>query len=280
MMKIFKTIETPNRGYNGSILEINGRFLYVYRHEQILSQRPFLISACWLNENYDIISKQYHLHTGGYDPRIIKYGDRVIMFYTDHLRVHCGEIVAEEDISYYDDRILQTDFPLQKNEKNWLPFLIEDELKLIYSFSPHTILDCALEEGQCIKESQAPVKLNWLRGTIYGGSTPIRLGNDFISFFHSWKADSPDHRTSPRIYSIGAYIFSAQQPHNIKYVTKTPIWNDDFYSSKSACIHKVTFPMSALLEDNEIILSYGENDVVTKLAKFNLDGFLRTLSAC
>lgn len=112
--------------------------------------------------------------------------------------------------------------------------------------------------------------MNWKYGTIFGGSTPIIIKDKYISFFHSWIAETPEHRRSPRVYHIGVYSFSADPPNRILSSSKIPIWIEDFYSAPSEVMHKVIFPTSIILDKNNIILSYGENDAVTKLLEISL----------
>lgn len=146
-MKVIKTITPPDKGYNGSLLRIDNKYLFVYRHEQKIGWSPFYISACWLDLNYNIISKPHLLLEGGYDPRIIQKYDRIYMTYTDHHNVHLGEITINGDnINYKNDHILQADFKLSNTEKNWLPF-VSEELYFVYSFNPHIILKCDINHN-------------------------------------------------------------------------------------------------------------------------------------
>jgi predicted GH43/DUF377 family glycosyl hydrolase len=252
--------------YNGSLIQINGRQLLVYRHEDNHGQPPYQISAIWKDKP----DQKYHLNTGTYDPRLVNLNNQIYMFSTDHTRVHIGEIKTDNKITYHRDRKLDTDFLLQKQEKNWLPFINQDELYLVYNFDPHIILCCNPELAFCHKEYTTKNYIKWNHGKINGGSSPILIGIEYLSFFHSWREISKESR----MYHIGAYTFQNQPPFKILKYTTTPLWQEDFYTTPSISRHKVLFPTSAYQEGEDIIMTYGENDATTKYAKFNLKSLL------
>jgi predicted GH43/DUF377 family glycosyl hydrolase len=182
--------------------------------------------------------------------------------------------IKTENMSYFNDRKLETNFKLQKHEKNWLPFTNQDELYLVYKFQPHIILNCDPITAYCRQEYSTPCSLKWQYGIISGGSSPILIGDEYLSFFHSWR-ETASH--GPRIYYVGAYTFQDKPPFGILRYTTSPLWQKDFYTTPSPSKHKVLFPTSAFLDKDDVIMVYGENDATTKQAKFNLEELSRLM---
>jgi hypothetical protein len=119
--------------------------------------------------------------------------------------------------------------------------------------------------------------MSWRYGEPFGGTSPILLGDKYLTFFHSWTADTDDYRRSPRIYHIGAYIFNSKPPFNVLSYLPSQLEYDDMniqYNKDTPTGHKVRFPMSRLSDGEYIILTFGEDDIHTKIIRINLDKLL------
>lgn len=128
------------------------------------------------------------------------------------------------------------------NEKNWTWFSHENELHSIYMTQPHEVVrwdDTFRPIGDYHDNAWHP---GWQFGQARGGSAPVRLGNEYFSFFHS----SMDWRPSKRRYYMGAYAFEATPPFKITRVTPEPILvgsiDDPWWDGKPL----VVFPCSAI----------------------------------
>lgn len=100
-------------------------------------------------------------------------------------------------------------------------------------------------------------------GDIRGGTPPIRVGNHYITFFHSsmpWKK-LPKYGVR-RMYFMGAYMFEAKPPFQIVAATRTErrllsgTWNEPTVESVPA----VVYPTGAILDGDEWFVTLGVND--------------------
>lgn len=172
--------------------------------------------------------------------------------------------------SYRDDSewtpIVRRDPPVETNRgeagfthgnqnKNFLWFLYEGRLHLIYTSDPWKVI----EFGETW-ESQKPYTASgfkWAYGQPRGGTPPIHVGDYYFSFFHS----SLPWRGRFRRYYAGIYAFEAKPPFKPAFITPEPILigsqNDKWYQNKPL----VVFPCGAIFEDNVWTISYGINDL-------------------
>jgi predicted GH43/DUF377 family glycosyl hydrolase len=152
------------------------------------------------------------------------------------------------------------DHPLRNKgwEKNWLWFFHDDKPHLIYMTKPHSVIrfDWSFKVEQ--EFHTMPSSLNWQFGQMRGGTPPVRIGDEYWSFFHSsleW-ADQ-----SSRRYHMGAYAFEAKPPFKITRYTQMPILSgsseDKWQHPKPVCI----FPCGARLDKDNWTVTFGVNDL-------------------
>ena len=110
----------------------------------------------------------------------------------------------------------------------------------------------------------------WKFGLIRGGTPPVLVGNEYITFFHSSTKWSEDKRQ----YHMGAYAFENKPPFRITKITLAPLLSgsryDRWYPSKPPCI----FPCGALLRKGEWFITYGVNDIECGWAKIPHDDLI------
>jgi predicted GH43/DUF377 family glycosyl hydrolase len=153
-------------------------------------------------------------------------------------------------------------FEQKGDEKNWLWFSHEGELHLIYQTLPHMIVrwDEALRP---VEEYETEVWLpGWHYGHPRGGTAPIRVGRQFISFFHS----SMPWRAGKRRYYMGAYAFEAAPPFHVTAVTPKPLLVGSLEDPWAEGKPLVVFPCAALHEYGVWTISLGVNDLVSARA--------------
>ena len=142
-------------------------------------------------------------------------------------------------------------------EKNWLWFFHENRLHMVYSTYPHVVvpLDDDLKPGKSY--TTHAMHPDWIYGEPRGGTPPVRVGNEYWTFYHS----SVPWINKKRRYSIGACAFEATQPFQIKRMTPKPIligskfdpWDD----KKPACV----FACGAIIRDGTWLITLGVNDL-------------------
>lgn len=150
-------------------------------------------------------------------------------------------------------------FENRGDEKNWLWFPHDDELHLIYLTLPHTIVrwDEALRPTEeYVTEIWHP---GWKHGQPRGGTAPVRVGDEYLSFFHS----SMPWRPPKRRYYMGAYTFSASPPFQVTGVTPEPLLAGSLDDPWGEGKPLVIFPCAALHENGQWTISAGVNDLVS-----------------
>jgi predicted GH43/DUF377 family glycosyl hydrolase len=178
---------------------------------------------------------------------------------------------------------------LQKVEKNWAPIIDNSDLNslsLIYSFSPFLVFKADLKNTTITQSFHSEKFLpsyfpdSWIKkyGQPRGGTPAIRIGDRYLTFFHSSFINRADHRVW---YVMGACTFTVSQPHGILSVSEKPILFESIYDTKNAhhsALKKcVLFPMSVEKEDNLLHVCCGENDSGVKMVTIDLKTLLQSL---
>ena len=203
----------------------------------------------------------------GIDPRVIRVGERVLIFYAiierDGEGVINGSsialaefIVTGDQWTFVDgsrlpkhpiERELSTD--TQKNwEKNWVPFAIDpSRVGLIYSHEPWDVITLIVEPGapRRLESLHSGPPIQWDYGTIRGGTPPVPYDDaHLVTFFHSSQVIG-----SRNVYSVGACVFLAQAPYTPILMTSHPLLMAPYHSG----VHRfgwrfaasVVFPLGA-----------------------------------
>lgn len=224
------------------------------------------------------------------DPRVIFNNDEIICLYSAS-KILCPN--CEKDKPYTElgyafkcDVIMAKigpEFAVKSNEvctyidrnfveKNWVPFVHNDRLKVVYKSNPFTILAANGADFTKEHESQGFI---WEYGNICGGAPPVYKDGLYYHFFHSKR---PSKKLA-WIYYVGCYTFD--EDFRLHKITKKPILcgSDDDYMEPHSAAYKtsVVFPCGAMFRDDKWFLSYGYNNVSCKfleLSSEELEGML------
>ncbi len=152
------------------------------------------------------------------------------------------------------------------HEKNWCPFWHDGKLWFVYSLNPHIVFRA--EDG--LHEKLPALPLSWPYGEPRGGTPPIKVGSEYITFFHS----SLPWRKPKRRYFIGAMAFEAKPPFRPTRWTVSPILagseDDPRILGGPLCV----FPNGADFKDNRWTIVLGVNDeqcAWLRMSNFDLD---------
>jgi len=221
-MEILETRNLPYRQriYNACLNETAEGFRLFYRHgTYTCGWTDDGISTCLLTKDRKVIpntNKQVKLPSSckglknvtfldGHhveDPRVVPYQDGWIMGFTDGYRYFVAKLDAECNVIFSH----QLNSPAVKfnggdgREKNWLPFIHEDEICFWYSDYPRTILHYkdTGDHLELIKTNISDQRFTTKYGRVRGGCSPVKYDETkFIWFFHTLYKD---------VYHIGAYI--------------------------------------------------------------------------
>lgn len=143
-----------------------------------------------------------------------------------------------------------------KHEKNWVFFWHLGNPHLVYT--PGLVAELK-PDFQLHREWKSffDYKAVWNYGEIRGGTPPVLVNGEYITFFHS----ATPYNTTKRQYHMGAYTFSATPPFNITSITLEPLLSgsaqDGGLPGKPPC----TFCNGSLLRGKEWLITMGVNDL-------------------
>jgi len=270
--------------FNCSIIEFNGKILMCYRMESKPFATRIMLGMVELDEHYMPIIEtntllKLHSDLKGYakgfhveDPRLFIHENSLYLSYTD------GYQMAQAKL---DPNTLQAieSFYIEKPEKdriekNWTFFSHQDELLSIYSINPHTIFQ--MNGSQWNQMHQVDFESIWKWGEPRGGTSPIRIGNKYYSFFHS-AIDIRHRGDAGRQYFMGMYVFSAIAPFEPISISKEPIIAGEFMNDQIPRLSNkiyVVFPNGSIRKKDKWVVSFGYNDYECRLIDIT-DEFLK-----
>jgi predicted GH43/DUF377 family glycosyl hydrolase len=279
-----KRIEFPEKGsFNPGLVKLpNSKdYIMVYRPDE------YGFVGCKLDENLNPYSDSYFKFnvTNCADPRIIWTNDnKLLMVYSSTtgvgLNLECirGSIIMDLNKS---DSFINTEHfrispeELNSRQKNWIPFLFNEEIYLIASICPHIIYKFDLATKKCTKISEEKWFHPWIYPELFlrGNTNPVLMEDgNFLSTFHTatWYGKTC-------YYDNGCYVFEGKFPFKIlrcsnrTYLPAEGAIEPHFRNlGRIAC----TFPVGMVLENNDLLISYGDNDSVVKIMRVDLNKML------
>ena len=262
-------IDLPHEGFNPSITRWRGRLLMAWR-------KGWFSARLWLGE----LSEDHRLLWGREidfsriwrltdedwleDPRLIVAGNKVLVAFTfvRHGNIFMALATLDEGLEVADCRIFDTEH--RRWEKNWQFFEHDQVLRVVYYPNPHTV---GWKAGQEMRMPAADgARLLWAWGEVRGGTPPVRVGDEYFSFFHS---------SLHCHYVAGFYAFEAKPPFRVTRWPKEPCMvaaKDKWRGG-----HAVVFPGGAILEDGKWLVAYGWQDAFCCLAWYDHEELLASL---
>jgi len=246
-----------------------------------------------LNSDFKVVSERQSVLRGVFNCSLLVTGTKILVFGNmrvgDKQRMCYAQINSPDDIS----EVKIIDYPSdRKFEKNWSPFMFDGNIHLVYSVKPFKVIklkDGGVYEDISIVDWELPKEV---RGEIHGGTRAIPYGEEHLSLCHSLVLSSTDEQKirehhEIRKYKTWAYTFSTEPPFRILKFTKEPILDGEKLELGSAkertwgvwlseqC--KVVLERGLALKENQVVITYGEQDLRAKillLEKDELDNLL------
>ncbi len=294
-MSIFESqyqIKTPEGAFNPSICDFEGKRLIAYRtdfdlgdityrHSARLAGVPWQRPTIWLADLKPDLSIENPVQILDFaeDPRLWIHGGILHCSHTVSprpddpvLKCKMGNSRISSDhrlISFWDYPYAApgSRFRDEGTEKNWQFFECHYESYAVYSMNPYVAQFTVLRfPGLCRKFKDTytsnsypkKAKLDWKLKFPSCSTPPIKVGDSFWGFFHSWtrKRIYPGGRLRHirKFYTVGAYRFSAGPPFILEAYTPEPILE------ASGPRKLIYFPCGAVYKDGLWHLSYGVND--------------------
>lgn len=272
-----------NRGaFNGSIVQIGDKYLCVYRKNE------YVFGACYLDSKCDVIQdtiRDLNLEGDVADPRLIFVGSKLVLSFSRHNVISETEFIAgavildfdiSDEIKIY-DMFRISPIQLQDRQKNWMPFIYENELYFIADIHPHRIYKFDLNTKFCNLAYELNYRHAWfMNNQLRGNSNAVLLPDgNYLATFHTAQKVRNIH-----YYDNGAYIFEGKPPFK-------PIWfaNKTFLPAEAAVENHFrkageivcVFPVGMVLKDETLIISYGDNDSAVKILEISLQQIKSTM---
>ena len=275
-----KKIEIPNykRAYNPSIIAYKDGYLMTFRYATTIPNEykesrteASFIGICRLDLDFNIDANTVELlklitHRDTYsitaeDARIFSFQNRLFIIFNDKpkggLTKGCQMYLAElfdtgsEIVAKQPALVLQSQ-NLSPLEKNWSPFVFQDNCFVIYSDNPRVIFKMDVDSGSCQEISRSEQTIPWNYGQIRGGSQAIQINNQFLTFFHS----STLTKRNKRHYYMGAYTFEASYPFAISAISLEEIKLQENENDNEGKF--VVFPGGILVNEKKRMLFGGK----------------------
>jgi len=142
----------------------------------------------------------------------------------------------------------------------------------------------AVQDGEMVAFHESTTEMSdyyWPYGDVRGGTNAVFLPDKgvYLAFLHS-AGHIPG--LFMKTYVMGAYTFSAEPPFRVLSMSPYPIMPHRFYDGpwhpiKNRQIDYCIFPMSLMVEKDDVLLSFGYQDQRGYLAKIKLQKLLDTL---
>lgn len=289
--------------FNPSIIRWENGFLLSFRYRKPISLLTNPIMLVFLDENFEPISKPQELLIPFFNPfwvskqqdaRLIQIDEKLFVVYSN---LKQGEIPREIRRVYITEVFFDgitftagTPEPLlhfeketeMRWEKNWTPFEYRGEMFLIYSILPHQIFRPLFGLQACETLFSTEGDIQWEWGTPRGGTPALKVGEEYLSFFHSSKVMPTIHSNGKSIshYVMGAYTFSSSPPFQVTKMTAEPLIAKGFYSGPTYKTWKplrVVFPCGFVFDEDYIWVVYGKQDFESWVVKIDRRQLLHSL---
>lgn len=230
----------------------------------------------------------------GQDPRVVVYNDSFFqIFFSFVLRgltkqkmsladVEYNKTSGMVEITYQKQRIIPT-IDAHQQQKNWSPFIYQNETLLIQSINPLIVVRLENYRAKSGDDIQAVlVSLTFFedpfREVDYrGGSNAILIGDRYLSFYHARTIIPHNFMIS---YIFGAYTFTRDPPFRVLSVSTVPITPVELFTGswEGRFIDYCVYPMSVFLENDDVVMSFGYQDHIGKIAKIDLRSLLKSMT--
>jgi len=167
-------------------------------------------------------------------------------------------LVTVVDGKFQDLKLLEGPDP-ERDEKNWMPFVIGEELFIVYTCYPTVVFRCDVDSGQLTEVSR--VDAPYVIGEERGGSQGVDVGTGILFVTH--RVTWPDGN---RLYE---HRFVLMDPATMKIVAASRRFR--FLDAR------VEFCCGMALADQDLVVSFGVNDAQAYVARLRLEDALASL---
>lgn len=256
---------------NCSFIEYKGKKILCYRMESYPFCTVMKLAMCLLNDDLQPIENtnvllELHSNLSGFakgyhveDPRLFIFNDELYLSYTDGYQMAQAKINPETlqaVESFYIDKPKEG-----TTEKNWTFFEYENELYSLYDISKMEVFK--MNGPKWERFSTAEYKSSWVWGQLRGGTSPVKVGNNYLTFFHS-ALPIVTKGVHGRQYFMGAMLFEGKPPFKPIGISRQPILAGENISEGIPRLSNkiyVVFPGGLIRRESSWVVSFGYNDL-------------------
>jgi predicted GH43/DUF377 family glycosyl hydrolase len=270
-------VGNPGKRFNASIAEdpASGGYVLAYRDGWAGSQ----IWCLELDRQFRPASEPVRLElrhrdaaAGREDPRLFWVGGHLCVafvgvmahptVYTNLLFARIGRTLDGRKRSFQvEDTFHPRVAGRNEWEKNHSMFDHDGHLYSVYSTSPHQVMQVWGDKVEFIDRWSWTTRWDT---ELRGGASPIRVGDEYWSFFHS-----RHDRAGIRVYVTGLYTFAAQKPFRPRRIIPEPIDTADLATKPADQYCPVVFAGGAVRAGPDWVLACGIHDRWTELRAFS-----------
>jgi FkbM family methyltransferase len=269
----------PGKRFNTSLIAHGDGYAFAFRHGWEGSD----IYVGRLDRDFRPVGDPVRLdlfhpqaNYGREDPRLFRFRGRL---HVGYIGVRGNRRILYTSVLYArlrdDFTVEQIYFPEYERrnywEKNWTFFEHGGRLYAVYAIAPHKVL--AIDGERVELAYEVPTPAPWGPGTeMRGGASPVRVGDQFYSFFHS-----RSEVNGLLVYTAGLYTFDARPPFRVRRIIPEPILVADPATKPADQYAAVVFPGGAVLCDGRWVIAAGVHDRWTELYQFDAAALERRL---
>lgn len=213
---------------------------------------------------------------GREDPRLFRFRGRTHVAFTglpNGPGQECGILYADVSEPLKTQPIAPKYAHRAATEKNWGFFESGGDLFAVYQIGPvHRVLKIEGDRITAVHETSWSPCDSW--GPLRGGASPLRVGDEFYSFYHT--RQYPSEKSQWTIYTMGVYTFDAKPPFAPKRWASEPL----IIAGKTKPGWAVIFPGGASLRDGRFLITGGEHDRACKAWEFQAADIEGVLKPC
>jgi len=254
---------------NDTIISTSRIVNYLDFHNNLIltsNNKKYKINIPFYKNDYNhifSIKRQPRLFFGPEDARIIKVNNDILFIFNNMINNEIKMCIY--NLNKKSTIVLEYE-KSTKVEKNWSPFVYNNELYFSYYINPHHILKVDLLSGICkTVYNNSIIKYKY---KIFGGTPSIYI-KELNVYFGIGHTNKLGYLNLKRNYYCIGYMFNAQPPFNIIKLSKPFLFydRDDTYNIYE--LHKVEFPLGLQKINDDIYISLGINDIDSYFLKIN-----------
>ncbi len=226
-------------------------------------------------------------NSGCEDPRIVKIGSKIYMFYTafdgiNPPRVALTSISVDDFLNKkwnWKSPILISPPHIDDKDASMFPERINGKYIIIHRSGEDIDLsfnnDFNFDNGKWLDEYRwiMPRKGWWDSKKVGACAPPIKTKKGWVLFYHGISEED-------NCYRVGAVLVNLEDPTKIISRLDYPLFEPEKNYEKEGWCKNVVFPCGAILVKNQIIVYYGGGDKVLGAASVNLKELLDAFKSC